>query len=113
MTNRTRLGFGSLWGNSHFACRRRAENLSGFLLFSVRARIDKANGPAWAALKKHRQLSPELRRADFLSGIAQVKQTTVEPTAQRMNDNLKGLWEQSGSGQEHPSTLGRTMGKQE
>jgi len=116
-TPRNPLGFGFPGRNPKtfwcLAATRKVENLKGFLLSSVRARIGKANGPAWGALKKHRQLSPERRRAAFLSGIAQDEQTTVEPTAHRLNDNLKGLWDQSGSGQEHPSTLGRTMGKQE
>ena len=52
MTNRNRLGF-DFPGSNPLAARRRVENLSGFLLFSVRARIDTANGPAWAALTKH------------------------------------------------------------
>lgn len=52
MTHRNRLGF-DFPGSNPLAARRRVENLSGFLLFSVRARIDTANGPAWAALTKH------------------------------------------------------------
>lgn len=72
----------------------------------VRARIDTAHGPAWAAPKKHRQAPhPALRLPAFLSGTEQASGATVEPTRLRLNDSLQGLWVQQciGSGQEGTS----------
>lgn len=70
-----------------------------------------ANGPTWAALKKHRlRNTPELRRTAFLSGTEQDSRITVETGACRLNDSLKGLWmnamQDSGEGRNHwDSTL--------
>ena len=44
----------------------KAKNQRGFLFSTVRARIDKAHGPAWAAPKEHRGRT--LRMADFQRG---------------------------------------------
>lgn len=78
-----------------------------------------ANGPTWAALKKHRHcIRPQARRPAFLSGTDQDLGTTVETPPFRVNDSLKGLWvtEQdsvSGSGKESSdSTLARPMEQQ-
>ena len=52
-----------------------------------------ADGPVWAAPKKHRlPAHPRLTEPAFLSGTGQVRGTTVEPDLFRLNDDLKGLW---------------------
>lgn len=71
-----------------------------------------ANGPTWAALKKHRlRNTPELRRTAFLSGTEQDLRITVETGACRLNDILKGLWDLNpGEGRNRKdSTLVGTM----
>lgn len=67
-----------------------------------------ANGPKWAALKKHRQRNtPASSRPAFLSGTEQDQSITVETGSFRLNDFLKGLWSaMMGEGRNHwDSTL--------
>ena len=96
----------------------------GFLLSADTPQSGLANGPTWAALKKHRHcIHPQARRPAFLSGTEQGLGITVETGPFRVNDSLKGLWvaEQdsaSGSGKEslrfHPcQTYGTTKSRGE
>ena len=73
-----------------------------------------ANGPKWAALKKHWQwITPTISQTAFLSGTEQHKRITVETGAYGLNDNLKGLWSgMMGEGRNRKdSTLAGTMEK--
>lgn len=82
---------------SNVATKPKARFQKGFLLSAFTPQSGLANGPKWAALKKHRQRNtPATSRPAFLSGTEQDQRITVETGAFRLNDNLKGLWVDAG-----------------
>jgi len=73
-----------------------------------------ANGPEWAALKKHwHRTHPRINaNRPFCQGPEKIEGTAVGQAFSRLNDSLKGLWAIAGRGQEAwLSTLGEPMTK--
>ncbi len=68
LTNRNRLGFGSLGEQSPFAARRRVENLSGFLLFGLDRQLRRHlhdQGP----IEMRNDAKPHRKRVEAYSGL--------------------------------------------